>query len=371
MTTMMRRRRIWAVWLLLAAELAWLGAASRGQVQPVVALDLGPGPHARSVQTSEGVSFYLENHDPRLLPSLTVAARDRLDESLHYSAPRSGTTVVTLPRRHLESYPAQLLEYAWSVGTTELPGRHLYVNPDYPYDWEVQHAKPLTVYYTGAYPAYQVEGWAEIYRWLAGFLLMQNPPTQTIYLMPSVADLRRAVDLNPSDERRLSGLWVERAESILLAPQSEAVLTTTVAHEFTHALLYNRNPIWWEEGIATWIAYQEAAHRIPGARSAGWQAFEVAMQALHRLALESEISLDQIDQTQTYPLDRYTIGISFVLYVRSRLGEPGVLLLAVSAATQPLDEAVQEVLGETLSQVKQHWLTYLRSRRFLEDAATP
>lgn len=366
----MRQTRIWIIWILFLAEAVVLATLPAGQPKALLAYEPGMSLRARSEQTAEGVRFTLENLSPEINPSLSVTVPSGFDPFLRCVKTAPTTFVATLPAGKLADYPALQLRYTWLAGAAELRGQHLYVNPAFPYDWKVQQYDLFTVYHVGPYLAARMRGWAEIYRWLADSLLVQ-PGNQAVYLMPGVTDLPRALRLSPGEDPRLAGLWVESAGAVMLAPLPDSVLTATMAHELSHALLYNRNPIWWEEGIATWLTHKEAQHRTGANTSVGWKATEVAMQGLHQVARETQIALSEVDQRTSYPLDRYTVGSSFVLYVRSRIGEPGVLMLAAAAAERSLEAALREILDESMEEAEQRWLAYIRSDRFLEDAAIP
>lgn len=373
----MRRIRIWLSFLLLAVEVIWL-AMQPLQTAPLAAQAITPGSRAPvtavqahgltawAEQDSVTLTFRLNGHERGVRPTLSVKAGDRsLDEWLRF--PEYGPTGSSYRMSYygVEMYPARVLTYTWEVEGKQVTGEYVYVHPKYPFDWKREKRGSYLFYHTGTLTDENVEHWTKINSNVAGYLSLPEAEW-TVYVLPDAESLQQALG-GKAEERQVVGVWSERLQAALVINDyPPLVLEQLLSHELAHAYLYNGNPIWWEEGIATWVQRGLSSQILAGANNL---VVHPRFTALRKVMETEGTFLVRSNHSQKEPLDPYTVGLSFCFYLQSRFGEEGVLKLAAAAAERPLGEMVQELFGETPDQLEQGWREYVISGE-LEKAVT-
>lgn len=329
------------VWIRLIAGLigigfmAWLMMGS-GQQQPVARVEPDEG----------GLQFILENVPPGVEPDLYLFSDSDLRDFLRRPGPKDSRW---LPNLALSKFPAVLLSYTWDLGYERVTGEHLFVHKEYRYPWRVEQKGGLTVYYAAGVVSWRVDRWAELNEWLPRFL--ESPQRSVvIYAMPDEESYARIIR-GYGHLRQASAFWSSTREWIVLRPgHGEEV----VAHELAHAYLAagKGNPSWWDEGLATWVEIYSRARTSPGAAWLYWKG-QLAPLA-DRMAREP-VELSQVAYDSTAPADPYRVGLSLCIYLEKRLGTDGLKRLALATRERPLEDALREATGQTLTELAGEW----------------
>lgn len=355
----LRSLRIFATFLLFVTEIVWLG------FQPV---QLPAGVPAASTVTVGGlvasveqeahmIILRLKGHRAGAEPTVQVMAGPRdLSAYLRFREDLGTETSVRLSYAGVNMFPARLLTYTWEVDGQKVTGEHIYVHPTFPFRWELEQHDPFTFYHTGTLTAKTAADWIDHYTDLADFLSLE-PVERTIYVLPNVDALQKALG-SEGTEPKVAGLWIETLDAVLVSSDFPAAeLRRIIYHELTHAFLANRNPSWWEEGIATWAeAQMSRRHGI----WAGDLFIPQRAAALQEIMRTEGTFLVRATHSQPPPLDPYSVGYSFIMYLQDRFGQEAVLRLAAAAAEQEIAEAVMAVLGEDLDTLEIGWQAYLK-----------
>lgn len=303
------------------------------------------------------ITLRLEGHRAGAEPQLTVMAGNRdLDSFLRFREEGETETAIRLSYAGVNMYPARVLTYTWAVDGRRVTGEHMYVHPNFPFQWKRERRGPFIYYHTGTLTEDLSTQWGSLYTTLAASLGME-PVERTIYVLPNVDALQKALG-GDVKERKVAGLWIESLDAVLLSTDYPAsILKKIVYHELTHALVANRNPSWWEEGIATWAE----GHMLR--RDSFWDGdtqFPHRFRALQQVMESEGTFLVRANNSQDPPLDPYTVGFSFLLYLEDRFGQEAVVRLAAAASEQPVAEAVQVTLGEDLDSLEVGWQEFVK-----------
>ncbi len=355
----MRRFQIWSVWVLLLAQVAWLGLQ---QQAPTAA---HTDPVMRVEQDRTGLTFILEGHSPQVKPKLTVHGKADYATYLREPSYEGGTTRIRLGHSvvHIK-LPVAMVSYTWEVGDKRYSGSYLAVHEAYPFDWKSKETEQFKVFYVDEKDVKGLAEWGEIYKRVAAYLGLKPEP-RTIFVMPNAAAAQRMVQ-NNGIPYQVAGLWVQVVNALVIdgdTPQ-DTYMKEVVAHELAHSLLFSdMSPVWWEEGVARYIGLREDKSAMVAERRAALE--------LQGRARRESISLEKVTRQTKAPLDPYTIGLSFVLYVRSRAGEAGLVkVMTETKRTNRFYDAMEEVLGEPLFKVEPKWLEYVRSEQYTIDMRT-
>lgn len=376
---MMRHVRVFVAILLLVVEVVWLGlqpmpsrrsapdeqaalpGAAKGK--PAASSVQADGMTALVEQEAHMITLRLQGHRAGAEPKLTVTAGNRdLGSYLRFREDRGTETSVRLSYAGVNIFPVRILTYTWEVDGRQVTGQHMYVHPNFPFPWKLEQHGPFTFYHTGTLTEELATQWAALYTTLAGFLGLK-PVEQTIYVLPDIEALQKALGSEVTT-RKVAGLWIEPLNAVLLSTDfHSSTLQKIVYHELTHAFLANRNPSWWEEGVATWVEGQMFR------RDWVWDGDGLYLKrfgALQRVMETEGTFLMRASPGQNPPLDPYTVGFSFTLYLQDRIGEDALLRLAVAASERPVAEALKETLGEDLDQLEVGWQEFVRSGAHLK-----
>ncbi|MFZ5814904.1 MAG: hypothetical protein ACOY93_06330 [Bacillota bacterium] len=311
-------------------------------------------PAARVIPDPAGLTFQVD-HPPRgVEPRLRLWADADLTDHLQ---PAEGAHSWWLPNQVLAKFPAVRLTYTWELGRERLRGEHLHIHRDYPYPWQVVQKGGLTVYFASPVAAGRISRWAELNDWLPRFLGTPQQPV-VIYAMPDEEAYARVIGGN-SHLDRAAGFFSGAHEWIVLRP---AHGEEAVAHELGHAYLANGNPVWWEEGIATWVEAHARARTSPVSTWLHWRS---RLAPLGERAAEGPLELAQAGYGSAQPLDPYDVGLSFCLYLERRLGTEGLKRLALAARREPLADALSRTVGEEVEGLEADWNRALQSGELL------
>lgn len=336
--------------------MAWLALSGRPEEPPSpLAAHVEPG--------SAGLTFALANAPPDAEPVLSVFSDTDLQ---YFLRPTDRKDSRWLPNLALSKFPAVMLTYRWEAGSQQVSGEYLYIHKDYPYPWKVEEAGGLTVYYATGVVGWRVERWVGLNDWLPRFLGTPQQPV-VIYAMPDEESYARIIK-GYSHLGKASAFYSGTRKWVVLRPgQGEDV----VVHELGHAYLASGNPIWWEEGIATWVELQ---HHLRTSPEAPWLYWKERLAPLVEQAAKEPVTLGRVDYDSAEPLDPYRVGLSFCLFIEERFGTEALKRLAVAARQAPLEEALPKVLGEDPVELLDAWQRALADGeilRWLEQRAQP
>lgn len=320
-------------------------------------------PAATSVEADgAGLTFSLENVPPGTDPALSVNSETNLDAFLRRTGRRGSRW---LPNLALSNYPAVLLNYTWDLGYERVSGEYLYVHKEYPHPWKVRQEDGLTVYYATGVVGWRIDRWVELNDWVSRFLGTPRQPV-TIYAMPDDESYDRMIR-GHGYLGKAAAFWNGTRKWIVLRPgQGEEV----VAHEMAHAYLFRGNPLWWEEGVATWVEVNYQARTSPQA----FLYWKGQLEPLAEQAAHEPVDLNQVGIDSQAPADPYRVGLSLLLYLESRLGTEAVKQMALLAREVPLDQLFAQRLGQGLDEVAADWNQALATgelQRWMEEQVTP
>lgn len=364
----MRRVSAGIVIVLLLIEVVWLGLQPlqrprAASTPPAAALSPSSSVQAGGLtalveQEAHMLTLRLRGHRTGAEPKLSVMAGNRdLGDYLRFREDGETETALRLSYAGVSMFPARVLTYTWAVDGQQITGEHMYIHPNFPFQWQREQHGPFIFYHTGTLTEELATQWATLYTTLAGFLGLK-PVERMIYVLPNRDALQKALGSDGA-KRKVAGLWNEPLDAVLVSTDFPSVtLQKIIYHELTHAFLANGNPSWWEEGIATWVEGQMVR------RHGVWDGdllFPERFESLQKVMESQGTFLIRASASQSPPLDPYTVGLSFFLYLEDRFGEEALLRLAVAASERPLAEAAEAELGENLDQLEAGWQEFIRS----------